>query len=223
MSLKHLGRDDAPFGEKVWEYIDRTVVGAAKAELSIRRIIDVEGPYGLGTKSVPRPDRATKLEASLGRAAATVMGSEALGLAGVRSGFVVAPRDVAAFEQTGVAFDAAPVAEAAGACARLEDRLLLEGSSELGVEGLLKAKGALSKKLGSWSEVGAAASDVIAAVTELDRAGMHGPYALALAPALYNLLFRRYRQGQQTEIDHIKRVVTEGVVKAPALEKAPAE
>jgi uncharacterized linocin/CFP29 family protein len=42
---------------------------------------------------------------------------------------------------------------------------------------------------------------------------------MALAPWLYNLLLRRYPQGEGTELDHIRGIVTEGVVKAPALKK----
>ncbi len=42
---------------------------------------------------------------------------------------------------------------------------------------------------------------------------------MALAPAEYNLLLRRYPQGDGTELDHIRTIVTEGVVKAPGLKK----
>ena len=36
-------------------------------------------------------------------------------------------------------------------------------------------------------------------LTKLDAAGFHGPYSLALAPAQYNLLLRRYPQGDGSE------------------------
>ena len=42
---------------------------------------------------------------------------------------------------------------------------------------------------------------------------------MALAPAQYNLLLRRYPQGDGTELDHIRSIVTDGVIKAPALKK----
>ncbi len=42
---------------------------------------------------------------------------------------------------------------------------------------------------------------------------------MALAPSLYNLLLRRYPQGDGTELDHIRTIVTEGIVKAPILKK----
>ena len=57
-----LHRDDAPFSDAVWGRIDTVVTEAAKSVLSARRIIYVEGPYGLGTKSVPAPDVVVEAE-----------------------------------------------------------------------------------------------------------------------------------------------------------------
>jgi len=72
-------------------------------------------------------------------------------------------------------------------------------------------------KLSPWETTGAAADEIISAVTALDDGGFHGPYALGLAPARYNLLLRRYPQGEGTELDHMRNIVTGGIVKAPAL------
>jgi uncharacterized linocin/CFP29 family protein len=73
-------------------------------------------------------------------------------------------------------------------------------------------------KLSSWDEIGTAAGNIINAITELDSAGYHGPYSLALTPGRYNLLLRRYPNSDGTELEHIRTMVTEGVVKAPVLE-----
>ena len=83
----------------------------------------------------------------------------------------------------------------------------------------MNAEGAGSLTLTKWDKVGAAADQIIGAVTKLDNAGFHGPYSLALAPAQYNLLLRRYPQGDGTELEHISSIVGDGVVKAPALKK----
>jgi len=84
--------------------------------------------------------------------------------------------------------------------------------------GLLTVEGANELKLSPWDEVGAAAEDIIKAVTILDGAGFHGPYSLALAPSRYNLLFRRYPRGNFSELEHVKTMVTKGVFKAPILD-----
>lgn len=214
MSDKFLHRDDAPFSEKVWERIDQAVVEAAKGQLSARRVLHVEGPYGLGLKSLPSVEKEIAEAAGEG---VSLAASSATPVAAIQSAFTLSARDVAAFEGTGLPLDLRAAVAAAMSCARQEDALLFSGAKALGVEGLLTAKGTQSLKLKSWEELGGAVNDLIQGVTILDKAGFHGPYALALTPALYNLLFRRYRQGNVTEIEHMRTVVTDGVVKAPAI------
>jgi uncharacterized linocin/CFP29 family protein len=68
---------------------------------------------------------------------------------------------------------------------------------------------------GDWSSVERALGDVFAAVTKLDDAGYRGPYALALAPALYNGLFRLYPGSDVSQIEHLRRLCTRGIYKAP--------
>lgn len=215
MSEKFLHRGDAPFEARVWEKIDEAVVEAAKSQLCARRLLHVEGPYGLGLKSLPGADQAVAGEAAA--EGVSLVASSATPVVTLQSGFCLAARDIAAFEQTGLPLDLGAAAAAAIACAHQEDALLFYGSKALGVPGLLNAPGVQSRKLKPWEEVGAAVEDVIEAVTQLDHAGFHGPYALALAPNLYNRLFRRYPQGPLTELEHLRSLVTEGLIKAPAI------
>lgn len=207
MANKYLSREDAPINAATWETLDKTMLEAAKTILAGRRILHVDGPYGLGLKAVPLSDPPVE------RAA---ISSQVLPLALIHQTFSMSKRDLAAFEKDGVLLDTRGVAMAAMECARLEDSLIFNGSRE--TAGLMTAKGTNHVKLLSWDDVGAAANDVIKAITVLDGAGFHGTYALALSPARYNLLLRRYPQGNTTELEHIKNAVTEGIVKAPVLE-----
>jgi uncharacterized linocin/CFP29 family protein len=52
-------------------------------------------------------------------------------------------------------------------------------------------------------------------VTRLDESGFRGPYALALAPALYNGLFRLYPGTDTLQLEHLRRLCTRGIYKAP--------
>ncbi len=215
MSGDYLHRDDAPFGEDVWARIDQTVVGVARGHLTARRLFHVEGPYGYGLKAVPDVEHEIAAE---DEGAASVSAGCVTPVAAIRKGFAIPMRDIAAYLQTGIPFSTAAAAHAAIACARREDEILLHGSEELGVKGLLNMPGTGSLELSDWDEVGAAADDVIRAATALDEAGFHGPYALALSADRYNLLFRRYPQGNMVEAEHIRSLAAEGVLKAPALE-----
>lgn len=211
---KFLHRDDAPFGEAVWAQIDETVVQAAKSRLTARRLLSTDGPFGLGLKALPGADQVVDAPAEGG---VRILAADTLPLATIAAEFSLARRDLAAFEERGAMLNLTPVAEAALACARQEDDLLFHGSKALGVDGLFTAKGAESHKLNEWSAPGKASDDLIAAVTRLDHAGFHGPYALALAPDRYNLLFRRYESGNTTEMEHLRGLIADGILKAPAL------
>jgi uncharacterized linocin/CFP29 family protein len=207
MTNKYLSREDAPIEARTWEILDQTMLEAAKSVLSGRRILNIEGPYGLGLKAVPLSDPEVE--------SAPII-SPVMPLALISKSFTLAKRDLATFERDGIMLDTKLVAAAAIECAKLEDTLVFQGIKE--AAGLLTAKGCNQLKLSPWSEVGTAAEDIIKAVTALDGSGFHGPYCLALAPNRYNLLLRRYPTGNVSELEHVKTVVTEGVFKAPVLE-----
>jgi uncharacterized linocin/CFP29 family protein len=206
MTNKYLARADAPFGSDVWEILDTTMKETAKSQLVGRRVLDTEGPYGLGLKAVPLPDKETE---------SGLIASEVLPVHYIQKPFTLGTRDIASYERDGLGLDTGPVAEATLACARLEDELIFRGTP--GMPGLLTVKGSERVALSSWEEVEMAAGDIIQAITHLDNAGFHGPYSLALAPARYNLLFRLYPRGKQSELEHIRTMASEGVFKAPIL------
>ncbi|MFO7741203.1 MAG: family 1 encapsulin nanocompartment shell protein [Anaerolineae bacterium] len=209
MANKYLAREDAPFGSDVWEALDEAMVEAAKPRLVGRRLLELEGPYGLGLKSVSLGDEMTE---------SGLIAAATLPIVHIYEEFDLGTRDLANYEREGITLDRSPVAEAAMAAAEREDDLIFYGGEELGVPGLLTAEGIRSVPLSGWTEVGAAMEDLIEGVTALDQAGFHGPYTLALAPARYNRLFRRYERGNQTELEHVETLVTGGVFKAPGLE-----
>lgn len=205
MDNKYLGREDAPVGEEIWKVLDATMTEAAKSVLAGRRLLYVEGPFGLGLKGVPLQD--VKGESGL-------VTSSFVPVSLIQKTFVLSKRDLAASEREGLPFNTAPVATTALDCAMLEDKIIFQGAQ--GSQGLMAASGASEIKLTTWKEVGKAADEIISALTMLDNAGFHGPYSLALSPGRYNLLLRRYPQGG-TELDQIKSM-TDGVFKAPILE-----
>ena len=208
MANAYLGREEAPIGAETWKLIDDIAVQAAKSQITGRRLLPIEGPYGFGLKSLPLGDYAVE---------DGISASISLPLSLIRTEFSMGKRDLAAYERDHLILDTAPVACAAMDAAAKEDRIIFNGLT--GTPGLLNAEGAGSMTLGKWDKVGVAADQIIDAVTKLDTAGFHGPYSLALAPAQYNLLFRRYPQGDGTELEHISSIVGDGVVKAPALKK----
>jgi uncharacterized linocin/CFP29 family protein len=215
--MTYLEREEAPFGEKLWGMIDRTVVGAARSQLAGRRLLEVQGPLGFGVRAVGR------LESELGNTAtfhditATATSAPALPIPLIRAGFSLPVRDVAAAEEAGNPISLARVAIAAIAAARLEDQLIFFGNQSAGIDGLVNVPGAEKVQVGGWEQLGKPISDILAAANALDAAGLPGPYAAALAPALFNQLFRIYEQSGLTQLEHARQILAGGIAKAPAL------
>ena len=214
MSEQYLNRGDAPFGAGVWEAIDKAVVGAARSQLAGRRLLHTIGPQGLGLKALPFGDGPVQGNTVEN---VTVSSSGMIPVAMIHSAFTLSVRDVAAYEQSGLPLDLDAAVKAALALAHQEDQIVFNGLPSLNVVGLLDTPRVRSIKLRPWNAVGDAVQDVISAVGELDAAGFLGPYALALTPKSYNQLFRLYPQSDTTELEHARQVVTDRIVKAPAL------
>jgi uncharacterized linocin/CFP29 family protein len=207
MEKDYLGRVDAPISAETWKLLDAAMIEAAKSQLAGRRLISIEGPFGFGLKVIPLSD----CEIAEG-----IMGSPVIPVNLVTSTFFLNKRDLAAGGKDPI-LDLDPVASAAMACARKEDGIIFSGTQE--TPGLLGAEGSGSMALTKWDKVGTAADQIIKAVTMLDDNGFHGPYCLGLAPAQFNLLLRRYPQGDGTELDHVRSILGGDVVKAPVLKK----
>jgi len=214
MDNKYLHREDARFGKAVWEKLDKTVVEAAKARLAGRRLLPIEGPYGPGLKALGFADQdaggaiSERVRLRTGSLRPVPV---------IESAFTLSMRDIAAYEGNSDALDLKPAVDAALLCADQEDALIFRGVKEACLEGLLNAKGAQKNKLSDWKEVGRAVDNILEAVNKIEAAGFRGPYALALSPPRFNMLLRRYPDGNQTELEHLRQVVTEGIVKASVL------
>ena len=215
--MPYLPREDAPFGAGVWDLIDGAVIGAAKSQLAGRRVLELVGPLGLGVQVIPRGEQCAETEVRFRDTAAGMTVPQSLPLPMLHAEFALSIRAIAATEETKAPLDLAPAVMAAIACARLEDELVFQGNGALGIEGLLSSPESARVKLGDWAKLGTAADDLIKAVSALDAAGFPGPYTAALAPGLYNALLRAYPQTDMTQMEHAKQIITDGLVKAPAL------
>ena len=192
--------------------IEGAAISAARDILSGRRIIDVEGPYGIGLTTVEVGNDDLCPEAGPDQASAVV--SRALSVPMIYRRFAISKRRVAAFRDMGQPLNLKAVEDAAQAVAAREEDFIYHGQPDFHLDGLLTAPGRQSIRAGNWDNVDAVLSDVITAVNVLDGKGYRGPYGLALAPELYNNLFRRYPGSDLLQIEHLKRLCTRGIVKA---------
>jgi uncharacterized linocin/CFP29 family protein len=202
----------APESPELLNKIEEAAVSAARDILSGRRIIDVEGPYGLGLTAVEVGNDDLCRQPGPGEASAVL--SHALSLPMIYRRFSLSRRRIAAFREMGQPLNLKVVEDAAQAVAMREEEFIYQGQPDFHLQGLLNADGRNTLQGGDWTSVDQVLENVIAAVNTLDSKGYRGPYGLALAPALYNNLFRRYPGSDLLQIEHLKRLCTRGIVKA---------
>ncbi len=206
-------REDASFGQEVWDAIDDVVRVSADEVRTARAILEVVGPLGLGARAGVAEDVAVREEP--GRAHVHVPRVQALPV--LHRTVALGAREVEAHARTGEPLVLLEIAEAARLIARTEDRLLFDGIGEAGVPGLLAHPGAVEWQAGDWGDPARAADDLLAALAGLDAAGRHGPYAVAASPARYYQLLRPYAGTALTPYQQLLPAFAGGISKAAAL------
>jgi len=210
--MDSLNRDQAPFPAEIWQMIDAAAASAARDQLTARRFLDLEGPFGVGLTAIevgnddycrqPGPNEAGAI---MGRAIPLPM---------LRKSFQLSIRRVSAYVQNGQPLDLNPVQNAAEAVADREEEMIYSGQPAFGLAGMLTAEGRQQVAATDWTAPDRALQDVLAAATRLDDSGFRGPYALALSPVLYNSLFRLYPGSDVMGLEHLRRLCTAGIYKA---------
>jgi uncharacterized linocin/CFP29 family protein len=211
--MSYLNRNEAPLPNAVWRALEAAAIDAARDRLTGRRFLDLEGPFGVGLTAIElgeddycRAPKEGEAGAVMGRAVAVPM---------LRRSFRLSIRRVAAHVENGQPLDLKPAEDAAEAVADREEEFIYYGQADRQLPGLLTQAGRQQVEGGDWSAVDRALADVLAAVTLLDEKGYRGPYALALAPPLYNGLFRLYPGTDVLQLEHLRRLCTRGIYKAP--------
>lgn len=212
MSTKFLNRDKSPFPEDLWERLDRAAADAARTVLTARRFLDVDGPYGLGLTALEVGDETVQ---PADREDAVAVVGRAIPMPQLAKSFRLSVRRVVSALEGRQPLDLGPAAEAAEAVARREEHLIYHGQPDLHLFGLLTAPGTLRVQGGDWTDPEAPVESSIRAITELDRRGFRGPYALVAAPELYNGLFRHYSGTELTQLRHLSHIFERGIYKAP--------
>jgi len=186
----------SPLPPEVWAALDDTAVEAARARLTTRRFLDIEGPFGLGLTAIEVGDDAP-LPGADPDAADMALG-QAVGVPIIRRSFALSTRRVAAYLDNNQPIDLSPIEDAAEAVADREEDLIYHGQPAFNLYGLLTHPGRQQLAGGDWADLSRALDD-----------------ALALEPALYNGLFRLYPGSDVQQLQHLKSLCTSGIYKAP--------
>lgn len=205
--------------EEVFARIEEAVLHRARTMMTARRFLDFEGPLGAGVESL---EIGPVHDSPLGETRAKVSARRAIPIPTVYAAFDLPKRGVEGAMHPGIPLDTSAAEDAAEEVALAEEHVVYHGVSEVGLEGVLRHTDVQRVGLSDWSDAGGAIGDVIKAADKLDAAQVNGPFALVLAPALYNQLFRKYEGSDVLALDHLRRLASAGIYKSHVMENTGA-
>jgi uncharacterized linocin/CFP29 family protein len=211
--MNHLRRGLSPVVPAAYDYVEAEARDALKIYFAARKLVDFDGPHGWGHAAVnlgrTREPFAPHIPDVQARLRAT------LPLLEVRVPFELPLDELDAVERGAVDLELEPAVEAARKLALVEDRAVFYGLEAAQIQGIIPSAThepiALSP---DFQEFPALVSEAIAG---LHRAGVGGPYAIALDADAYTALSRAAGDGGYPVLQHIRRLVEGPTVWAPAL------
>lgn len=210
-----------PLSAEEWSHLARMVSAVGDSTVA-RRFIEVTGPLGAGTQTVPTETLVGITEgykSLLGRESQPVKtGQRDSGIVPIISkDFVVHWRDLAEARLLGQRFSLAKAAAAASSVARSEDKLVLYGHSPLGYKGLMTIEGRNIATGLEWGKPGDAFRNFTLITHMLLTKGYNGPFAAVVHPNIYAEMHRVLRGSSLLEIAHVKALISAGVFRSSLL------
>jgi uncharacterized linocin/CFP29 family protein len=209
-----LKRDLAPIVPEAWKLIDAEAVRVLALDLAARKLVDFDGPHGIGLSAVS----TGRLELFPEKPVPEV----SWGLRRVQPLLELrTPIRLDIFELDLVARGAAdpdltPVVQAAERVAQAEDHVVFAGYPRAGVTGIIDASPHAPRPLGAPAGYPRV---LLEAKETLRAAGVNGPYGLALGLRAYEEVYTAAEDGNPI-LRRIEQVVDGPIVRARGLDGA---
>jgi uncharacterized linocin/CFP29 family protein len=214
--VSHLLREHAPITEAGWGLIDDEARERLAPALAARKLVDFAGPHGWERSAV-----------NLGRtqelAGAPVDGVVAaqrrvLSMVELVAPFSIARSEMRDADRGAEDIDLSALDEAAHRMATAENRAVFHGWAAAGIAGIAETSTHEAIPLGT--DCDRYPRHVSHAVEALLRAGVDGPYGLALGPDAYTNVLERTEHGGYPLLEHLRRIIGGPLVWAPGIDGA---
>jgi uncharacterized linocin/CFP29 family protein len=209
--MNNLHRELAPISDAAWADIEEETTRTLKRHLAGRRVVDVHGAGGVGLSAVGTGHLKT--------------------IAAPADGILARQRDVKALVEFRVPFelnrqqiddvergandsDWQPAKDAAQKIAYAEDRAIFEGYAAAGIVGV--RQGTSNPVVTLPADVRQYPDAIAQALSRLRLFGVNGPYSVLLGADAYTALAETSDNGYPV-LDHIKKLVKDEIVWAPAI------
>jgi uncharacterized linocin/CFP29 family protein len=211
--VNHLLRSVAPISDAGWQLLDDEARERLTGALAARKLVDFSGPRGW-SHSASALGRVSDLGSS------PVDGVQAtqrrvLPLVELRREFSISRSELRDADRGAPDADLAPLDEAAAAAAQAENIAVFHGFAEAGIAGITECSPHEPVPLGE--DFNAYPSRVASAVELLMRAGIDGPYGLAIGPDGYTGVIETTEHGGYLVFDHLRKILGGPIVWAPGV------
>ena len=214
--MNHLLRELAPVTEEAWGQIEEEARRALRHFLTARKLVDLSGPHGwersalgLGRVTDPVDGPADGVESRTRLVQP---------LAELRTPFTIARAEISAADRGAPDADWDPVRDAARRAALAEDHLVFQGFPGAGVRGIVETSTHEAVRI--TTDYDLYPDYVATAVETLKRAGVGGPYAIALGPRCYTGVIENTQHGGYPTLEHLRLIGEGPVLWAPAVDGA---
>jgi len=209
--MNNLHRELAPISEAAWADLEEETTRTLKRYLAARRVVDVQGPGGVGLSAVGTGHLKTIAAPGDGILARQ---REVRALVELRVPFELDRQQIDDVERGSGDSDWQPAKDAARKIAYAEDRAIFEGYAAGGIGGIWQGT---SNPIMTLPADARQYPDAIAqALSQLRLVGVNGPYSVVLGADAYTALAETSDSGYPV-LEHVKKLVKDEIVWAPAL------
>src|SRR5229473_6499259 len=212
--MNNLHRELAPISDAAWADIEEETTRTLKRYLAGRRVVDVQGPGGVGLSAVGTGHLKTiaaPLDGILARQ------REVKALVELRVPFELDRQAIDDVERGADDSDWQPAKDAAQKIAFAEDGAIFDGYAAAGIGGIRQGTSnpimTLPVDVRDYPDV------ISQALSQLRLVGVNGPYSVLLGADAYTSLAETRDHGYPV-LEHVKRIVDGNIIWAPAIEGA---
>ena len=214
--MSHLLREHAPITEATWREIDEEARERLTPALAARKLVDFSGPHGWEF-SATNLGRVETLDQAPGDGV-TAARRRVLPAVELRAPFALSRSELRDADRGAEDVDYEPLDEAAVRIATAENRAIFHGWEAAGITGIAEASAHDAIPLGDNCDL--YPRHVASAVETLLRAGIDGPYGIALGPAAYRNVLETGEHGGYPLLDHLRKILGGPLVWAPGVDGA---
>jgi uncharacterized linocin/CFP29 family protein len=211
--MDHLYRDLAPIPESAWSQMEDEAKGRLVTHLAARKLVDLSGPHGWAHSAT---DLGRVNEVPSPAEGISALQRRVLPLVELRAEFSVSREELDDADRGAGNIELRELDEAVRQIALGENVSVFHGYSAAGMLGITEASShppvSIEADMDQYPKVVAQATDL------LRRAGIGGPYGLAIGPEIYTGIVETTEHGGYLLFDHLRDILGGPLVWAPGVQ-----